>query len=420
MSKTDSAQVHLPAPALTTAASAYDRLAELLLFMPIIGVTFLQKVAIPLGSYQVPIGTGIIAAATGIGLLLGRMRLIGVNLIFYTAMLVVLGSFQIFASEYISWKSFALLVVVHASYVVFLEPGSTRVHIQLRFYQNVMAIVAICGIAQFFLQFVTSSPYVFPIENYLPTKILLRGFNNMIPLSYNGSIYKSNGVFLVEPSTLSEYSAISFTIELLYYRRILRLALLAAAMIVSFSGTGIVILGCLLPPILIAYRRFELIILMIGIAVLIYLASDALHLDIFVRRATEFDDPTSSGFARYIGPLYVLDQYLTPDVSHMMFGLGAGSFGHIGTPHEFANPVTWAKMPFEYGLIGAGVYFAFIGYCIYSTRQSVFLCSVLALALLLFGPLIPFIHALIFTLLVWPFGGKGKSLEEPALRVPSQ
>src|SRR5579863_6045914 len=123
MSKTDFAQEHLPARALTTAAAAYDRLAELMLFMPIIGVTFLQKVAIPLGSYQVPIGTGIIAAATGIGLLLGRMRLIGVNLIIYTAMLAVLGSFQIFSTEYISWKSFALLVVVHASYVVFLDSG---------------------------------------------------------------------------------------------------------------------------------------------------------------------------------------------------------------------------------------------------------------------------------------------------------
>jgi len=264
----------------------------------------------------------------------------------------------------------------------------------------------------------------------------LKNYNNMIPLSGGSTMspavqpgmspaaqpgpYKSNGVFLVEPSTLSEYSAVSIIIELLYYRRISRLALLAAAMIVSFSGTGIVILGCLLPPLLISHRRFEVLTLMIGIGIIAYLASDALHLDIFVRRATEFDDPHSSGFARYIGPLYVLDQYLTPDVSHMMFGLGAGSFGHVGTPHEFANPVTWAKMPFEYGLIGASVYFAFIGYCIYSTKQSVFLCSVLALSLLLFGPLVPFIHALIFSLLIWPLESNRKPLEASTLRVPSQ
>ncbi len=279
MNNTAAAQAHLPERALTAASPAYDRLGELLLIMPIIGVTFLQKIAIPLGSFQVPIGTGIIAAATGIGLLLGRMRLIGVNFIFYAAMLAVLGSFQIFASEYISWKSFALLVVVHASYVVCLDPGSTGPNIQLRFYQNVMAIIAICGIAQFTLQFVINASYLFPIENYLPAKLLLKDFNNMIPLSYKGSIYKSNGVFLVEPSTLSEYSAISLTIELLYYRRISRLVLLASAMIVSFSGTGIVILGCLLPPMLGAYRPFELIILMTRIAVIPYLVHHALPPD---------------------------------------------------------------------------------------------------------------------------------------------
>jgi hypothetical protein len=409
MTASESAPKSASSSALAAAPPTHDRIAEWLLFLPIIGVTFFSKLAIPFGTEQVSIGTPFIVVPVVVGLLLGRMRFLIPNLIAYAAMIVVLLGLQIFSGNDFSYKSLALLVVIHASYLVALRPGLARHDIQLQFYQTVMAIIAVCGIAQFALQFVTDHSTVFPIETKFPDAFVIRNFNYMIPLRPGSAIYKSNGLFLIEPSTFSEYLAISFVIELLLFHRFTRLTLLTLGLVLSYSGSGLVVLGCVLPFMLFVYRRFELLLLAIVVLGVAYVASDALHLDIFVTRAGEFENPNSSAYGRYIGGFDLFAQYLWPNFSNSLFGMGAGAFEHGGHIRSFVSELTWVKMPFEYGLIGACVYFAFMGYCIYSTKQSVFLKSSLTITLVIFTPLVPYVHALILALLIWPSSKPGRT-----------
>jgi hypothetical protein len=224
----------------------------------------------------------------------------------------------------------------------------------------------------------------------------------MIPLSPGSQIYKSNGFFLVEPSTFSEYLAISLILELLLYHRFARLVLVTLGLVLSYSGSGLVILACVLPFMLLVYRRFELVPLLFLVGAVGYFAAGALHLDVFVMRASEVENANTSAYARYLGGFDLFAQYLWSSTPNALFGMGAGAFEHGIHFRSFVAEVTWVKMPFEYGLVGAGIYFAFMFYCIYSTRQSIFLQSSLMILFLIFSPLVPYVHALILSLLVWP------------------
>jgi hypothetical protein len=411
MSVVDLARGGVPHPASRVSAPAQDRLAELLLYLPIVGVTFFAKFGMSFGTRSISVALLFIWAALAAGLLLGRMQINGGNFVFYSAMVAVLAAEQVFGGNYFSGKSVALLVAIHFPYVVSLGNGLARQDSLLRFYANVALILALCGIAQFAGQFVTGYEMLFPIDQ-LPDGLLLGGYHNLIPLGSSG-LYKSNGIFLTEPSELSQNLAIAIIIEFLFVRRflqrLLRLFILAAGMAVSFSGTGLVLLACVAPLIIIIQRRLDLFLLLLvlgalGVGVAL-IAADALHLEVFVERAGELRQGGSetSGFARYVAGFYLFDQYLWQDLGRTLFGMGAGAWeGYSRRAIYSAAGVTWVKIPFEYGLIGAAVYFAFIGNCIFRSRQSIFLRWGMMVYLLLNEALVPFAHGLILPALVWP------------------
>jgi len=412
MSVVDLARGGVPHPASRASASAPDRLAELLLYLPIVGVTFFSKFGMSFGTRSVSVALLFIWAALAAGVLLGRMQINVGNFVFYSAMVAVLAAEQVFGGHYFSGKSIALLVVLHFPYIASLGSGLARQDLLLRFYANVALILALCGIVQFAGQFVTAYETLFPIDQ-LPDGLLLSGYHNLIPLGSSG-LYKSNGIFLNEPSELSQNLAIAVIIEFLFVRRflrrLLRLFILAAGMAVSFSGTGLVILACVAPLIIIMQRRLDLFFLLLvlgalGLGAVALVGAEALHLEVFVERAGELRQGGSetSGFARYLAGFYLFDQYLWQDLGSTLFGMGAGAWEDYSRRAIYgAAGVTWVKMPFEYGLIGAAVYFAFIGNCIFRSRQSIFLRWGMLVYLLLNEALVPFAHGLILPALVWP------------------
>ena len=66
-------------------------------------------------------------------------------------------------------------------------------------------------------------------------------------MGYGSHEYRANGVFLLEPSFFSQVLAVGIVAELCTFGRLSRLALFGLALIVSYSGTGLIVLAVCLP-----------------------------------------------------------------------------------------------------------------------------------------------------------------------------
>ena len=66
-------------------------------------------------------------------------------------------------------------------------------------------------------------------------------YNLVIPVGI-GSLLKSNGFFIIEPSTFSQFMALGLIIEATLFRRPRYLIFFILALVLSFSGTGWIVL----------------------------------------------------------------------------------------------------------------------------------------------------------------------------------
>ena len=109
------------------------------------------------------------------------------------------------------------------------------------FFCGSASVAALIGVAQFVGQFVFGADIAFFLDKHLPENVTVSGYNSLIPLYWDSPVYKSNGVFFLEPSFLSQYMAVAIILELLFFSNWKRVVLYAAAMFASFSGTGMVL-----------------------------------------------------------------------------------------------------------------------------------------------------------------------------------
>ena len=387
-----------------SAAGRRAATALLILAMPLIGASFLSKLAIP--GFNIPgisLGFPLIYLALAWGAYRGDLiaiewpRLMGLCLMAGT-----LGLASALNADRVSATSLMLLMMLHLPYV-FHIPGSERTrNTLLKFFLGSALIIALCGIAQFFAQMVLPAAYVFPIENFLPDALRVTGFNMQIPLSYGSTVYRANGIFMQEPSFFSQFLAVAILVELLTFNRIWIALVCGLAIIVSQSGTGLVLLGVGLPLLMIVRRRWDLLAGGLILLLLLALAGPLLHLDNLVGRIGEFGSTKSSGYERFLGGFFVFADTAGKEPLNMLFGYGAGNFRSVvqraGYP---ASEMALFKMVFEFGVIGAIAYFGFIFYCIFSARGPIVVRVVLALSLFLNGAYNTFMHSLALSLLVW-------------------
>jgi hypothetical protein len=160
----------------------------------------------------------------------------------------------------------------------------------------------------------------------------------------------------------------------------------------------------------------DLLVVGLALVLLLFLFREQLFLDRMLARVEEFGSPDSSGFARFIGGFYVLDEFLWKDPWGTLFGAGAGSFQDYALRSDYAV----AEMPlfktlFEFGLLGAVAYFGFLAYCFLSAPLSPLVGLSILICLLLNGLYIPFAHAIALSLLVWPFSAGAVTAVEPVL-----
>jgi hypothetical protein len=222
------------------------------------------------------------------------------------------------------------------------------------------AFIAIAGIAQFFAQFVGIS--VFKFTGILPTQILYEQWYNVAIELGIGDIMKSNGFFMIEPSTFSQVMALAIVIELLTGRRPRYLALFAGGLMLSFSGTGWIVLAsfALVAGLSLGVRG---VLLAVGVVLLLaftfgitFVLSQHMA-DAFTERLDEFSTMGTSAHLRFITPFWLLSDVLARAPSALWFGIGSGASERVYLPYLY-NVNTPIKVALEYGLPALLAYLA--------------------------------------------------------------
>lgn len=390
-------------------------LRSAVLATPIVGVVLLSKLTVPPWGEQ---GLGLALPVLALALLLGavgnQFRIAPNRLAMFLLVLAAMGLMQIFKTDLFSSSSLLLLTVLHFPYVLYVRGAREDQARVIDFFLKISTLCAWCAVAQFFLQFVIDAKYLFPFETFVPDQFLVKNFNFQAPLSYGSNVYRANGVFLLEPSYLSQLLAVALVTELCTRSRWRSLLLYGLAILVSFSGTGLMVLAVCLPVVVIARKRWALILWTLLLVGIVAAFSQDLYVDLLLARITEFNSTGSSGFARFVGGFYLFDQYLWNDPLRALFGFGAGTFKEYAPLANYpVAEMPIFKMVFEFGLVGALLYFAFLLYCLFSSSVPSIIALAIGMTFLLNGLYVPFSHAIALSMLIWTSGG---AISVPVLR----
>lgn len=374
---------------------------RVLVFMPVVMATVLSKFSPPLAAMPgLSMVLPVCFVAVAIGVLSSRMQLVSSRLAWFLAMLSVLGLIQVWRGDLFSLTSVLMMGVLGLAYVPVARQGVTTAD-AMRFFCNLSVLIALAGIAQFVLQFAIGRDAAFPIETWVPDAFRTHGYNNITPLYWGSSIYKANGVVMVEPSTFSQLCALGLIAELSSRERLWRLAAYVGALLVSYSGTGLLILAVTLPLFVLLYGRWDLLLKGLLLLAVLVVFAEPLHLQVILNRTGEFNSSGSSAFQRFVGWQSLFADKLWTAPSRALFGYGAGSYFAAASGYD-AGEMAHAKIVFEFGVLGALLYFGFIFHCLFGSAAPLILRIAVGVAYFMNGAYSPTVTGIATSLLLWP------------------
>ena len=371
----------------------------------LISVTFGQRFGVTMGGFQLQLSLFVGMGALAWLAVTERARIKPVRMLAYAGAMICMSLSVALTGGDISVNSFLLLVVLYVGHVFAVPMDDATYRGYVNIFQTIMVVLAGCGVIQFLGQFFVPGDTLFTFDDTLPEAALIPGYNTVIPLYWGSALNKSNGFFFVEPSVYAQFVAVAIVTEVLLFRAGWRLVVYFLGLAVSYSGTGILITGLFLPVALLVRGNYRAMMLVAALGLLGLLFSDSLNLDTLVDRAREFSATSSSGFARYIGPFWMIDDFLVPDMLHFLVGLGPGSVDeYYDVVNYAAHDPTWAKLFFEYGFLGFVAFVTFYSICVWRDAHSRVLGAMLFFTYFIpqSGLLLPFQVFLVMALTVLP------------------
>ena len=340
------------------AASAAQRSFALCALTLVAAVLF-QKIALPGTGGLFPLSLLLFPAVTGVAYLAGLLEINTSAFIWY-ALFVVMGTLSaaFSPSPHVSVLSLGFLVVAQMPLVFRCVSSDLSYTRLLNLLSVVGCLCALIGVLQFGAQFAVGVDAAFFLDKHVPEHMTVVGYNSLIPLYWSSPVFKSNGVVFLEPSFFSQFLAIAMVAELLAGPRTLRLIILTAGLVCSYSGTGLTMLALFLPFYFLRHGHPRLFIFAALVSLVLIFFGDALSLDAFTRRISEFSDVDSSGWARFLSMFRVLQDVIFANDLTFFLGRGPGTVQEQFRLFSFAafDP-TWGKVIYEYGLLGSLVYF---------------------------------------------------------------
>lgn len=229
-----------------------------------------------------------------------------------------------------------------------------------RLYLTLIIICCICGILQFCMQFLIKPVWLFDFREFIPSFFQNKNISNtVIPIAF---FYKANGFFLTEPSGFSQWCTWGLFFSNSIHAFHLYYFVFLFGLILSFSGTGLIMFFVFSCAQILVGSFFQKVLgaSLLCVLVLVFL----FFVPEFIQdRAKEFQGGTSlvttSAAARFVNPLVVITDSLNSSLKTFMIGNGPGSIGRVVRDFEAHDP-TYAKLIFEYGILGFLLYFPLI------------------------------------------------------------
>ncbi len=374
------------------------------LAVPLFATIFLQRFVMPF-SGGIALHLFVMLAVVGVLALRGALVVDPVRVGLMSLFACSLSLSTAANASNVSLDSAALVTVMYMPFVLSLRAPDGLFEDCARIFQRMMLFCAVAGILQYTLQYIFPGPRLFTFRNLVPEDWLIANFNTTNPLTWGSHIYKSNGVFFVEPSVFSQFLSIAILFEVLYFRRTMRMAVFVIALLLTYSGTGPLMLGIVLPWVILQRRAYRLLI---GLAVLAGIAvatGDLWHLDALLGRVSEFGQRDTSATDRFIAAAWVIADTMRWSAHDMLLGYGPGSYVRVVrfAAYDAHDPV-WAKLLFEYGILGVVSFSAFFCRALFHAVPSGWIAVALGVGFIVFGGefLDPRLNALILTFCVLP------------------
>jgi hypothetical protein len=246
---------------------------------------------------------------------------------------------------------------------------------------------------------------MFPFDLALPSSFFIPGFNLQIPIDDRFPYLKSTGLWFLEPSHFSQFLAIAIVIELRYFNRFTHIAMYAFSMILCFSGTGVILLGIVVPIFLVLRGRLGVIALAVLGMISIVVFRDVFPFSVFFDRLADFSNPLASGSGRFFAPYWLVGELMLDRPSVLLWGVGSGEMERITFQTDyFLQDSSWMKLWIEYGIIGLMCFGSFFLYSLFvRSPDRILSLAFLVQFLFLGGYLLSFyVHFLYMALVVWP------------------
>lgn len=327
-------------------------------------MVILGKFAAPLGGDNQIEASFVVVIAAMVGMLMvGKVvidpMLCLAGMVFTTTAVIA----NLWIGRAFSLPSLLFMIALYAPLVLRFQISNPEYQRILAAYVAMSLMIAGAVALQHAMQLV-GGPF-FNIEAATPQAFLFREYVYIQPLVWGSAFNKPNAIFLLEASVTSQFLALGIVVELATRHRAWVLLILAAALLATFAGTGLLMLVLTAPFLLRHVRRSLVIAAIIAVPIFGVVATATGWTEIIAERVTEHEKQGSSANARFVAPFERMQATLAePDEKHVFFGIGAGNIErHIG--------IVWipvAKVLVEYGLISFVCFLWFVTLWLYRGR----------------------------------------------------
>lgn len=361
------------APALDRESStAVSRRGWMLMSGLLLSAVLLQRIGVPAGSYSVPLLLPLGLAATGLLVYWGDLRFGGLRAGLFLLAVAAMATAAYVATWYSSEVHLASLVTVLAVWTPWAlrASGSETANRDgfrrmARLYKNTMLGLSMVAVLQLTSQFIGLWTYQDLVARYVPSELLIPGYNTSIPMAWASPIYKSQAFLFLEPSHFSQFTAIAVIVAILLRAPLWQVALLALGLVSALSGTGIIVVAVGL--VLMAIRVPRLIrpayIIAVGIGLIAALLTPLSA--VFTNRVSEVDSQTTSFSLRFVLPYQEVAAGMHEDARRWVSGAGPGASDRLleSGQHRAGLFIVYTiptKLLFEYGLLPAVAFLGFL------------------------------------------------------------
>lgn len=377
------------APPLTSVylADKLDRSAARTDAALLVAALFLPRFSLPLGN------TALLFDLLAIGLILlyqffsGKLLIQYDRFLWFLCFALAITCSLLFNFNNRMLTSYAQTTVFFSLFTLSRTSTSSQYRKTLQTFQFLVMLLSCLAIVQFPAQFVIDGRKLINFYGIFPEFLLNPDSSAIRELKLGGSLslLKSNGIFLPEPSNLSQIAALGILIEVLEFQRPRYLLVMATGFLLAYSGTGVMVLLLFLPLASLRHSKAGFSVLLIVMFAFGLFATGVIHLSPFANRTEEFQAPGSSGFDRFVAPLWLIAKlYHTGSLQGWLIGNGPGSIKtYIGDVWYGGAYTTWFKIFYEDGLIGSFIFACFLASCFRRSRCPGFVIIAIILPFLL-------------------------------------